>query len=119
MVWKRRIAGDRDQQHGHLVRVFVAFLSICPAFADAVDVSFDVRVGLDVEPHLRAIDEKLAIVSHRVIVAVDPCRDGLRYADAEIRIVWVGVLDMQDLVRFECMHLAVEGEFVVADRVGE
>ena len=106
-------------QDGCLVGVLDAFLPVVPAFADAVDVRLDVRIGLDVEADGRAVDEELAIVLHRVVVAVDPRRDGLRDADADERVVRVGIFDVQDLVRLEAKHLAVDRELVVRELVRE
>ena len=62
-------------QHGDFVRVLDASVVVAHASLDALDVAFDVRFGLDVEADLRAVDEKLAVVLHRVVVAVDPRRE--------------------------------------------
>jgi len=84
---------------------------------DALDVAFDIRVGLDVQPDLRAVEEVFAIVLHRVVVAVDPHGNGLWDANADERVVGVRVFDVEDLIRFEAKNFAVDREFVVADFV--
>ena len=81
--------------------------SVPPAFADALDVGFDVRISLDVEANGRAVYEKLAVVLHRVVVAVDPRRNGLRDADADKGVARVGIFDMQNLVGLESKYLVV------------
>jgi hypothetical protein len=37
------------------------------------------------------------------------------YADADERVIRVGILDVEDLVRLEFVNIAVDREFIVAD----
>src|SRR4051812_19806183 len=104
-------------QHRYFMCVLDARVLLVKPASNAIDVRFNVRIALDIESDGCAVDKELAVVLHRVVVAVDPRRNGLRYADAHEWVVWVRVFQMEDLVRLERVDLAVEGVLVVRELV--
>jgi hypothetical protein len=85
----------------------------------ALDVAFDVCVGLNVEPNVCSADEERPIVFHDVVRAIDDSGNRLHEAYADIRVVRVGIFAVENLVWLEFVDFAVDGEFVVVDLVGK